>query len=70
MYDSIFGWEALANAIILTAIEDLRLACKGKGEAAEYLMDECVDFLLSRRAARLTEADLGKVVTRIIEETE
>ena len=69
MYDSIFGWEALANAIILTAVEDLRAACKGKGEAAEYLRDECVEFLLSRRAARLTSADLSKVVARIIKET-
>ena len=70
MYDSIFGWEALANAIILTAVEDLRAACKGKGEAAEDLRDECVEFLLSRRAAHLTSADLSKVVARIIKETE
>ena len=70
MYESDFGWEALANAIILTAVEDLRAACKGKGEAAEDLRDECVDFLLSQRAARLTAADLGKVVTRILNETE
>jgi hypothetical protein len=59
MYDSTFGWEALANAIIITAIEDLRLACKGEGEAAEELKDECIDFLLSRRAAQLTTADRG-----------
>ncbi len=70
MYDHHDGWEALGNAIILTAVEDLRAACKGKGEAAEDLRDECVDFLLSQRAARLTAADLGKVVTRILNETE
>lgn len=70
MYDHRDGWEALGNAIILTAVEDLRAACKGKGEAAEDLRDECVDFLLSQRAARLTAADLGKVVTRILNETE
>lgn len=70
MYESNFGWEALANAIILAAVEDLKAACKGKGEAAEYLRDECVEFLLSRRAAQLTTADLGKVVNRILSETE
>ena len=70
MYDENFGWEALANAIVFTAVEDLRAACKGKGEAAEYLRDECVEFLLSRRAAQLTTADLGKVVNRILGETE
>ena len=64
------GWEALANAIIVTAVEDLRAACRGKGEAAEDLKDECIEFLLSRRAAQLTTVGLGMVVTRILKETE
>ena len=68
MYDHHDGWEALANAIIVTAIEDLKIALRGTGEAAEALEDECVEFLLSRRAAHLTTEDLGKVVDRIIEE--
>lgn len=68
MYDHHDGWEALANAIIISAIEDLRLACKGEGEAAEDLRDECVDFLLSRRAAQLTTADLRMVVSCVLNE--
>ena len=39
------GWEALANAIIVTAVEDLRAACRGKGEAAEDLKNQSYSYV-------------------------
>ena len=62
------GYESLANAIILCAVSDLRLALSAEGQAARELKQECLNFLLSGLADRLTSADLSVIVKKILKE--
>lgn len=62
------GYESLANAIILCAVSDLRLALSAEGQAAREMKQDCLDFLLSGLADRLTSADLSVIVKKILKE--
>ena len=62
------GYESLANAIILCAVSDLRLALSAEGQAAREMKQECIEFLLSGLADRLTSADLSVIVKKILKE--
>lgn len=62
------GYESLANAILLSAISDLRLALSAEGQAAQEMKQECIEFLLSGLGDRLTCTDLSVIVNRILKE--
>lgn len=61
------GYESLANAILLSAVSDLRLALSAEGQAAREMKQECIEFLLSGPAGGLTHADLMVIVKKILE---
>ena len=65
-------WESLANAIIIQAVKDYRLAVKSKETSmkAAKTIKECEIFFRSKYFKALTEVDPEYLIDKLRKETE
>lgn len=63
------GYSALADAIVLQAVQDWRLARKKSGDAAKRRVAECEGFFRDKWFEALTDMD-GECFLRLLREKE